>query len=137
MAKKKTVELPEWAKSMWEEMGSPKLEGLKSVHNGDLLERRQGLRRDDFVEIHLDVQAFANAEDAYVRGRLMREFSFDDFLQAKAFIDDVSQICESQQHHAELHFGWGYAVVETFSHDTNSITQRDIDLANAINALGV
>ncbi|DAC47437.1 MAG: 4a-hydroxytetrahydrobiopterin dehydratase [Candidatus Poseidonia sp.] len=72
-----------------------------------------------------------------LEGRLMREFSFDDFLQAKAFIDDVSQICESQQHHAELHFGWGYAVVETFSHDTNSITQRDIDLANAINALGV
>ena len=72
-----------------------------------------------------------------LEGRLIREFSFDDFLQAKAFIDDVSQICESQQHHAELHFGWGYAVVETFSHDTNSITQRDIDLANAINALGV
>jgi len=72
-----------------------------------------------------------------LEGRLMREFSFDDFLQAKAFIDDVSQICESQQHHAELHFGWGYAVVETFSHDTNSITQRDIDLANAINTLGV
>ncbi len=72
-----------------------------------------------------------------LEGRLMREFSFDDFLQAKAFIDDVSQICESQQHHAEFHFGWGYAVVETFSHDTNSITQRDIDLANAINALGV
>ena len=72
-----------------------------------------------------------------LEGRLMREFSFDDFLQAKAFIDDVSQICESQQHHAELHFGWGYAVVEAFSHDTNSITQRDIDLANAINALGV
>ena len=64
-----------------------------------------------------------------LEGRLMREFSFDDFLQAKAFIDDVSQICESQQHHAELHFGWGYAVVETFSHDTNSITQRDIDLS--------
>ena len=69
-------------------------------------------------------------------GRLMREFSFDDFLQAKAFIDEVSGLCESQQHHAELHFGWGYAVVETYTHDTKSITQRDIDLANAINALG-
>jgi len=68
-------------------------------------------------------------------GRLMREFSFDDFLQAKAFIDEVSRLCESQQHHAELHFGWGYAVVETYTHDTKSITQRDIDLANAINAL--
>ena len=52
-------------------MGSPELEGLEAVHDGDLLERRQGLRRDDFVEIHLNVLAFANPEDAYVRGRLI------------------------------------------------------------------
>jgi RNase P/RNase MRP subunit p29 len=52
-------------------MGSPELEGLEAIHDGDLLERRQGLRRDDFVEIHLNVQAFANPEDAYVRGRLI------------------------------------------------------------------
>ena len=70
-------------------------------------------------------------------GRLMREFSFGDFLAAKAFIDKVSEVCEAQQHHAELHFGWGYAVIETFSHDTNSITHRDLDLALAINALEV
>ncbi len=70
-----------------------------------------------------------------VDGRLMREFSFENFLQAKAFIDEVSLLCEEQQHHAELHFGWGYAVVETYSHDTESITQRDVNLATAINAL--
>ena len=46
-----------------------------------------------------------------LEGRLMREFTFDDFLQAKAFIDEVSVLCEAQQHHAELHFGWGYAVI--------------------------
>ena len=40
MAKKKGVDLPDWAKSMWEDMGSPELEGLDSVFNGDLLERR-------------------------------------------------------------------------------------------------
>ena len=71
MAKKNSVTLPDWAKSMWEDMGSPKLEDLKSVHTGDLLERRQGLRRDDLVELHLNVQAFANPEDAYIRGRLI------------------------------------------------------------------
>ena len=72
-----------------------------------------------------------------VDGRLLREYSFDDFLQAKAFIDAVSEICEAQEHHAELHFGWGYAVVETHTHDTASITQRDLDLAEAINAIEV
>ena len=71
MAKKKGFDLPDWAKTMWEDMGSPELEGLQPVHNGDLLERRQGLRRDDFVEIHLNVQAFSNPDDAFLRGRLI------------------------------------------------------------------
>ncbi|MEK9651512.1 MAG: hypothetical protein VW102_04875 [Poseidonia sp.] len=71
MAKKGGVDLPVWAKTMWEDMGSPTLEGLEPVHNGDLMERRQGLRRDDFVEIFMNVQAFANPEDATLRGRLI------------------------------------------------------------------
>ncbi|MFZ9048557.1 MAG: 4a-hydroxytetrahydrobiopterin dehydratase [Poseidonia sp.] len=70
-----------------------------------------------------------------IEGRLMREFAFPDFDEAKAFIDQVSDLCNALNHHAELHFGWGYAVVETFSHDTQSITQRDIDLAQAINEM--
>jgi hypothetical protein len=71
MAKKGKVTLPDWAKPMWKDMGSPELEGLAPVHNGDLLERRQGLRRDDFVEIHMNAQVFANPEDAFLRGRLI------------------------------------------------------------------
>jgi len=70
-----------------------------------------------------------------IEGRLMREFAFPNFDEAKAFIDRVSDLCNALNHHAELHFGWGYAVVETFSHDTQSITQRDIDLAQAINEM--
>ena len=70
-----------------------------------------------------------------IDARLMREFAFTDFDEAKAFIDRVSDLCNALNHHAELHFGWGYAVVETFSHDTQSITQRDIDLAQAINEM--
>ena len=72
MAKKKqAVDLPGWAKSMWEDMGSPELDGLRPVHSGDLLDRREGLRRDDFVENHLNVQAFADPNHAFVRGRLL------------------------------------------------------------------
>ena len=70
-----------------------------------------------------------------IDARLMREFAFPDFDEAKAFIDRVSDLCNALNHHAELHFGWGYAVVETFSHDTQSITQRDIDLAQAIDEM--
>ncbi len=70
-----------------------------------------------------------------VNHRLVRTYAFNDFKQAKAFIDAVSEVCEQQQHHAELSFGWGYAVIEMYSHDEGGITQRDVVLATAINNL--
>ena len=66
---------------------------------------------------------------------LMREFSFENFAEAKTFIDEISDICEHQNHHADLHFGWGYVVVELTTHDQGKVTSLDIDVAKAINAL--
>ena len=52
-------------------MGSPSLADIASVHNGDLLERRHGLRKDDLVEILLDARAFKEGDDTIVKGRLL------------------------------------------------------------------
>ena len=65
------ADLPEWAKSMWEELGSPDLDELKSVHSGDLMERRHGLRKDDLVEIQMDARALREDEETWIRGRLL------------------------------------------------------------------
>ena len=68
---------------------------------------------------------------------LMREFSFDNFADAKTFVDEISVICEEQNHHADLHFGWGYVVVELTTHDQGKVTSLDIDVALAINSVEV
>ena len=64
-------DLPEWAQSMWEELGSPDITDLQSVHTGDLMERRHGLRKDDLVEIQLDARALKDGDETWVRGRLL------------------------------------------------------------------
>ena len=64
-------DLPDWARSMWEELGSPDLSELQSVHTDDLMERRHGLRKDDLVEIQLDARAFREDDETWVRGRLL------------------------------------------------------------------
>ena len=69
--KKKDSSLPDWAIPIWEEMGSPSLADLASIHNGDLLERRHGLRKDDLVEILLDARAFKEADNIIIKGRLL------------------------------------------------------------------
>ena len=64
-------DLPNWAKPMWESLGSPELEGIRPIHDGNLLERRTGLRRDDLIEILLDSRSLTGDTDPWVRGRLI------------------------------------------------------------------
>lgn len=65
----------------------------------------------------------------------MREWAFADFAAAKRFVDRVSQVCEHLNHHADVHFGWGYVVLEVVTHDVGDITERDFELVRAINQL--
>ena len=72
MAKRKSsVSLPDWATPLWKELGSPDLDAHLSVASGDLFDRRHGLRRDDIVEVLLDVRAIPEGDDPWVRGRMM------------------------------------------------------------------
>lgn len=72
MAKKSSkVELPKWATGLWKELGSPDLDSIQGIHKGDLLERRNGLRRDDLVEILIDARAIHSDSEPWIRGRLI------------------------------------------------------------------
>ena len=70
---------------------------------------------------------------AIVEQRLMREFEFKDLLSAKAFVDEISMLSEEANHHPEIHFGWGYVVIELYTHDKEKITEKDLALAHGIN----
>ena len=70
---------------------------------------------------------------AIVEHRLMREFEFTDFSAAKAFVDDISMLSEDANHHPEIHLGWGYVVIELYTHDKEKITEKDLALAHGIN----
>ena len=71
MAKKGKVEVPDWAEKILKQMGSPKIEDFVSVVNGDLLERRHGLRRDDIISIQLDSRSLRDDDEHIMRGRLL------------------------------------------------------------------
>ncbi len=65
------ADLPNWAKKMWKDLGSPDISELQSVHTGELMERRHGLRKDDFVEIQLDARALRDDDPTWIKGRLL------------------------------------------------------------------
>lgn len=71
MAKKRKVEVPDWAEKILKQMGSPNIEDFVSVVKGDLLERRHGLRRDDIISIQLDSRSLRDDDEHIMRGRLL------------------------------------------------------------------
>lgn len=67
----------------------------------------------------------------------MLEKKFDNFASAKNFVDAVSELAENENHHPDIHFGWGYVVLELFTHDEQKVTELDLELAVKINSLDV
>jgi pterin-4a-carbinolamine dehydratase len=70
-----------------------------------------------------------------VNEKLICNFEFPDFDTAKKFVDEISILAEIHNHHPDIKFGWGYVLLELFSHDENKITSRDLSLAQLISEI--
>jgi 4a-hydroxytetrahydrobiopterin dehydratase len=72
-----------------------------------------------------------------VDGKLHREVEFHDFVEAFGFMSMVALLAEKANHHPNWSNAYNKVVVDLFSHDKGEITDRDTNLATAINkALG-
>ncbi|MEP6945830.1 MAG: 4a-hydroxytetrahydrobiopterin dehydratase [Acidobacteriota bacterium] len=77
-----------------------------------------------------------NLEGWSAAGKILkRRMEFDDFAGALIFVNKVGAIAERLDHHPDITFGWGYADIETTTHDRGGITDLDIALAREINSL--
>lgn len=68
---------------------------------------------------------------------LVRTFKTADFATSLAFAVRLGMIAEKRDHHPDILIGWGNARVLWTTHDAGGITQLDLDLAEATDALGV
>lgn len=66
-----TEKLPEWARRMYVENGSPDLNKNKDIFYGALIDRKHGLRKDDLIEITIDNRVLTKDEDRKVGGMLI------------------------------------------------------------------
>lgn len=63
---------------------------------------------------------------------LYKEFTFKNFLESQKFVNIVGDISESEGHHPDLTFGWGYATVKIYTHAINGLAESDFILASKI-----
>lgn len=63
---------------------------------------------------------------------LHKQFKFDDFVAAWAFMSQVAILAEKQNHHPNWSNVYNMVEIELFSHDADGLTERDFKLAKAI-----
>ena len=69
------------------------------------------------------------------RDGITRQFIFKDFSEAFAFMTRVALLAEVQDHHPEWSNVWNRVDILLTTHDAGGLSQRDIKMATAIDAL--
>jgi 4a-hydroxytetrahydrobiopterin dehydratase len=67
--------------------------------------------------------------------RIERSFNFKDFKEALAFVDKVGALAESEGHHPDVHFGWGYATISLQTKKIMGLHENDFILAAKIDRI--
>jgi len=66
-------------------------------------------------------------------GKLMKTIKCQDFNHTLALLNKIAVVAESLNHHPDMKIhGYRFLSIEIYTHDTNSITQKDYDLSKQI-----
>jgi len=92
----------------------------------------------DFSEIHKyqkkvdgwDVKS--NEKKIYF---LEKKFKVKDFLTSQKFVNQVGEISETERHHPDILFGWGYAIIKITTHAIEGLSENDFILAAKIDQI--
>jgi 4a-hydroxytetrahydrobiopterin dehydratase len=64
---------------------------------------------------------------------LERDFQFDDFAAAMAFVNQVAEVAEERNHHPDIFIhGWNKVRLTLSTHSEGGLTDADHDLARRI-----
>jgi 4a-hydroxytetrahydrobiopterin dehydratase len=90
----------------------------------------------------LDPAAIADALEAedgpdwhLVAGKLVKTVVGTDFMGALAFVMAVGRLADEADHHPDIDIRYRRVTLALFTHDSDGITQRDLDLARAIDGV--
>ena len=66
---------------------------------------------------------------------LEKKFKFKNFLMSQNFINKVGEVSESEYHHPDILFGWGYAKISITTHAIEGLSENDFILAAKIDQI--
>ena len=66
--------------------------------------------------------------------QIEKEFSFDGFLEAIKFVENVAVLAEKADHHPDIHIFYNKVKIVLSTHDVGGVSKKDIVLAGQIEA---
>ena len=61
--------------------------------------------------------------------RIERKFQFGNFREAFAFVERAAELAETEGHHPDIAFGWGYASVSLQTKKIKGLHENDFIMA--------
>lgn len=71
----------------------------------------------------------------HLRGSLYGSYGTADFASATRLVAQVAEAADAMNHHPDIRLGYGSVVFQLSSHDAGGVTERDLRLAEQIQAL--
>ena len=81
------------------------------------------------------LQGLSGWSEVTDRDAIQRTFSFKDFNEAFGFMARAALVAEKSDHHPEWRNVYKIVEVVLATHDAGGVTVRDIELAQAMNAI--
>jgi 4a-hydroxytetrahydrobiopterin dehydratase len=67
--------------------------------------------------------------------RIERTFRFGNFREALGFVADVGDLAETEGHHPDISFGWGYATISLRTKKIKGLHENDFIMASKIDRI--
>jgi|TARA_B110000438_G_scaffold294035_1_gene334788 4a-hydroxytetrahydrobiopterin dehydratase len=111
---------------------------MSDLHDKNCIPCQGGVPSFDISEIHKYLKKVdgwevkKDTDDYYF---IEKSFKFENFLKSQEFINKVGEIAETEGHHPDITFGWGYAKVKIFTHKIKGLVESDFILAAKIDKI--
>lgn len=69
--------------------------------------------------------------------RIERRYSFKNFREAFSFVARAAELAESEGHHPDISFGWGYAAVSLRTKKIKGLHENDFIMAVKLDRLAL
>ena len=77
-------------------------------------------------------KSLANKGWTYIEKMIVKEFTFDTFINGIQFINSVAKLAERNNHHPEININWTNVKISITYHDMGGVSTRCVNLANKI-----